>query len=61
MLSDIQVTIPSLEVLGITDVIVMLQHRLGETLAKSAWTDKEEVLVGSLNLLYESSLVNIIA
>ena len=39
----------------------MTEHRHGEALAKAARADKEEeVAVGVLNLLYKSSLIDIV-
>ena len=39
----------------------MMQHRYGQALAKPSRSDKKEELVGTLNLLYEAGLVNIVA
>ena len=49
------------EVILLQDIIIMMQHRYGQALAKPSGSDKEEELVGTLNLLYEACLVNIVA
>ena len=60
VLAYIQVAIKSFELVSCIDVIVVMEHRHGETLAESARTDKEEVSVGVLNLLYKSGLIDIV-
>ena len=54
------VTIKSFELICFVDIIVVAEHRHGETLAESARADKEEVAIGVLNLLYKSSLIDIV-
>ena len=56
----IQVAIKSLKLVCRIYVIIVTEHRHGEALAKAAGADKEEVAVGVLNLLYKSSLIDII-
>ena len=43
------------------DIIIIPEHRDCQALAKSSGSDKEEELVGTLNLLYEVGFVNIVA
>ena len=60
ILAYIQVAIKSLKFVSCINVIVVAEHRHGEALAKTARADKEEVAVGVLNLLYKTSLVDIV-
>src|SRR5574344_2427581 len=60
VLAYIQVAIKSLKLVCRIYVIIMTKHRHGEALAKTARADKEEVTVGVLNLLYKSSLIDIV-
>ena len=55
-----QVTIKSLKLVSCINVIIVMWHRHGETLAESARADKKEVAVGVLNLLNKSSLIDIV-
>ena len=60
VLAYIQVAIKSLKLVSCIDVIVVVEHRHCETLAKTARADKEEVAIGVLNLLNKSSLIDIV-
>ena len=60
VLAYIQVAIKSFELICCVDIIVVAEHRHGETLAESARADKEEVTVGVFYLLYKSSLIDIV-
>ena len=61
VLANIEVTIQPFELVGVIDVIIMVQHRQGEALAKAARADEEEELVGFLHFLYKPCLVHIVA
>ena len=60
ILAYIKVAIKSFELICCVDIIVVAEHRHGETLAKTARAEKEEVAIGVLNLLYKSSLIDIV-
>ena len=61
MLTNVQVAVEPFVLVGIIDVVVVVQHRHRETLAEAAWTDEEEELVGLLHLLNEPRLIDIVA
>ena len=60
VLAYIQVAIKSLKLVSCINVIVVTEHRHGETLAESARADKEEVSVGVFYLFYKSCLIDIV-
>ena len=61
VLANIQVAIKSFELICCVDIIIVAQHRHGQTLAKTTWAYEEEELVCSLHFLYKPRLVYIVA
>ena len=60
VLAYIQVAIKSLKLVGRIDVIVVTEHRHGETFAEPSGADEEEVAVGVLYLLNKTCLIDIV-
>ena len=60
VLSYVQIPIQLFELVLLVDVVIVVQHRHGETLAETARTDEEEVLVGFFHFLDEPCLVHIV-
>ncbi len=61
MLSDVKVSIPFLEVIGIQYVIIMMKHGYRQTLSKSPGTDIEKVFVGIFNHRNEARFIYVVA
>ena len=47
--------------MALVDIIIMSEHRQGEALSKTTWTDEEEEFVSVFHLLDKSRFVNIVA
>ena len=60
VLAYIQVAIKSFELICCVDVIVVAEHRHGETFAEPSGADEEEVAVGVLFLLNKTCLIDIV-
>ena len=61
VLTDIEVAIEPLKLVCRVDVVIVSQHRQGQTLAEASWANEEEKLVCSLHFLYKPRLVYIVA
>ena len=60
ILADVEITKQFFKLVLLVDVVVILKHREGESLAKTSRTDEEEVPIGLLYFFNKRSLVNIV-
>ena len=57
----IQVAIKPLKLVGLVDVVVVLEHRHGEAFPESARSNEEKEFIGILHFLNKTGLIHIVA